>query len=145
MCLKIETIATGVIPEILDACEIVSGLVLFSFSIASLERPPIKLSGLAGPEVIAAGREVFASNKCFNCHKVFWEGNSDRGPNLGTKQIGLYSEDYIKEQILDPRKDQAPGYEDKKSKKAMPTYYDEDLSEDELSALVAYLKTLRNP
>jgi len=113
--------------------------------IEKLERPPIKLSGLAGPEVIAAGREVFASNKCFNCHKIFWEGNSDRGPNLGTKQIGLYSEDYIKEQILDPRKDQAPGYEDKKSKKAMPTYYDEDLSEDELSALISYLKTLRNP
>ena len=113
--------------------------------IEKLERPPIKLSGLAGPEVIAAGREVFGSNKCFNCHKVFWEGNSDRGPNLGTKQIGLYSEDYIKEQILEPRKTQSPGYEDKKSKKAMPTYYDEDLSEDELDALVAYLKTLRNP
>jgi len=113
--------------------------------IEKLERPPIKLSGLAGPEVIAAGREVFASNKCFNCHKVFWEGNSDRGPNLGTRQIGLYSEDYIREQILDPRKDQAPGYEDKKSKKAMPTYYGEDLSEDELSALISYLKTLRNP
>ena len=113
--------------------------------IEKLERPPIILSGLAGPEVIAAGREVFESNKCFNCHKVFWEGNSDRGPNLGTRQIGLYSEDYIKEQILDPRKDQAPGYEDKKSKKAMPTYYDEDLSEDELSALISYLKTLRNP
>ena len=60
--------------------------------IEKLERPPIKLSGLAGPEVIAAGREVFGSNKCFNCHKVFWEGNSDRGPNLGTKQIGLYSD-----------------------------------------------------
>jgi len=113
--------------------------------VAKLERPPIDLSGLAGPEVIAAGREVFENNKCFNCHKVFWEGNSDRGPNLGTRQIGLYSEDYIKEQILDPRKDQAPGYEDKKSKKAMPTYYDEDLSEDELSVLISYLKTLRNP
>ncbi len=113
--------------------------------IEKLDRPPIKLSGLAGPEVIAAGREVFASNKCFNCHKVFWEGNSDRGPNLGTKQIGLYSEDYIKEQILEPRKTQSSGYEDKKSKKAMPTYYDEDLSEDELSALISYLKTLRDP
>ena len=115
------------------------------FEIEKLERPPIKLSGLAGPEVIAAGREVFSNNKCFNCHKVFWEGNSDRGPNLGTKQIGLYSEDYIKEQILEPRKTQSPGYEDKKSKKAMPTYYDEDLSEDELDALVAYLRTMRNP
>ena len=67
------------------------------FELAKLNRPPVKLSGLAGPEVIAAGREVFENNKCFNCHKVFWEGNSDRGPNLGTKQIGLYAEDYIKE------------------------------------------------
>ena len=113
--------------------------------LAKLNRPPVDLSGLAGPEVIAAGRDVFESNKCFNCHKVFWEGNSDRGPNLGTKQIGLYSEEYIKDQILNPRENQSKGYEDKKSKKAMPTYYGEDLSEDELSVLVSYLKTLRDP
>ncbi|MEE2987390.1 MAG: c-type cytochrome [Nitrospinota bacterium] len=113
--------------------------------VAKLERPPLKLSGLAGPEVIAAGRDVFENNKCFNCHKVFWEGNSDRGPNLGTRQIGLYSEDYIRGQILDPRRDQAPGFDDPKSKKAMPTYYEEDLSEDEISALISYLKTLRDP
>ena len=113
--------------------------------LAKLNRPPIKLEGLAGPEVVAAGREVFENNKCFNCHKVFWEGNSDRGPNLGSKQIGLYSEDYIKGQILNPRENQAPGFEDPKSKKAMPTYYEEDLSEDELTALVSYLKTLRDP
>ncbi len=110
-----------------------------------LNRPPVKLEGLAGPEVIAAGREVFENNKCFNCHKVFWEGNSDRGPNLGTRQIGLYSEDYIRGQITNPRADQSPGFDDKKSKKAMPTYYEEDLSEDEIDAVVAYLKTLRDP
>jgi mono/diheme cytochrome c family protein len=115
------------------------------FELAKLNKPPIVLTGLAGPEVIAAGREVFENNKCFNCHKVFWEGNSDRGPNLGSKQIGLYSEDYIRGQILEPREDQAPGFEDKKSKKAMPTYYGDDLSEDELSALISYLKTLRDP
>ena len=113
--------------------------------LAKLNRPPIKLEGLAGPEVIAAGREVFENNKCFNCHKVFWEGNSDRGPNLGSKQIGLYSENYIKGQILNPRENQAPGFEDPKSKKAMPTYYGDDLSEDELTALVSFLKTLRDP
>ncbi len=113
--------------------------------IDKLNKPPIKIEGLAGPEVIAAGRVVFEENKCFNCHKVFWEGNSDRGPNLGTKQIGLYSEDYIKKQILDPRYKQSPGYEDPKSKKAMPTYYGEDLDEGQLTALVAYLKTMRDP
>ncbi len=115
------------------------------FELAKLNKPPVKLSGLAGPEVIAAGREVFENNKCFNCHKVFWEGNSDRGPNLGTKQIGLYSEDYIKEQVLEPRKIQSPGFDDPKSVKAMPTYYGDDLSEDELIALISYLKTMRDP
>ena len=115
------------------------------FELAKLNKPPVKLSGLAGPEVIAAGREVFENNKCFNCHKVFWEGNSDRGPNLGTKQIGLYSEDYIKEQILEPRKIQAPGFDDPKSVKAMPTYYGDDIDGDEMTALIAYLKTMRDP
>ena len=115
------------------------------FELAKLNKPPVKLSGLAGPEVIAAGREVFENNKCFNCHKVFWEGNSDRGPNLGTKQIGLYSEDYIKEQILEPRKKQSPGFDDPKSVKAMPTYYGDDIDGDEMTALIAYLKTMRDP
>ena len=115
------------------------------FELAKLNRPPVKLSGLAGPEVIAAGREIFENNKCFNCHKVFWEGNSDRGPNLGTKQIGLYSDDYIKEQILEPRKKQAPGFDDPKSVKAMPTYYGDDIEGDEMVALIAYLKTMRDP
>jgi mono/diheme cytochrome c family protein len=112
--------------------------------LAKLNKKPITIF-VPGPEAIAAGREIFESNKCFNCHKVFWEGNSDRGPNLGTKQIGLYSADYIKEQIIDPRKKQSPGFEDKKSKKAMPTYYSEDLNEAELLSLVAYLKTMRDP
>ena len=115
------------------------------FELAKLNKPPLVIGDAAGPEVIAAGREVFENNKCFNCHKVFWEGNSDRGPNLGTKQIGLYSTDYIKEQILEPRKIQSPGFDDPKSFKAMPTYYGDDLSEDELSALSSYLKTLRDP
>ena len=110
-------------------------------------KPPLKVF-VPGPEAIAAGREIFESNKCFNCHKVFWEGNSDRGPNLGTKQIGLY---YVcrLHQGTDsrPAKKQSPGFEDKKSKKAMPTYYGEDLNEAELNfqALVAYLKTMRDP
>ena len=112
--------------------------------LAKLNKPPLK-TFVAGPEAIAAGREIFEGNKCFNCHKVFWEGNSDRGPNLGTKQIGLYSADYIIEQIVEPRKKQSPGFDDPKSKKAMTTYYGEDLSKVELQALVAYLKTLRDP
>ena len=106
---------------------------------------PPNLGGLDSEEVIQVGRNIFESNKCFNCHRVFWEGNSDRGPNLGTKQIGLYTREYIKEQIIDPRKKQSPGFDDPKSRTAMPDYYGEDLSDQELDALVAYLKTLRDP
>ena len=153
--LTVEKKATTWIMRLLATYALASGIFITvtaelpqfdpEFELSKLNRHPVKLSGLAGPEVIAAGREVFENNKCFNCHKVFWEGNSDRGPNLGTKQIGLYSEDYIKEQILEPRKKQAPGYEDPKSYKAMPTYYGDDIGDDEMVALVAYLKTLRDP
>ena len=47
MCLKIDTMATGVIPDILEACEIVSGLVFVNFSIASFERPTTKLKSMS--------------------------------------------------------------------------------------------------
>ena len=153
--LTVEKSASAWIMRLLATYALASGIFITAtaqlpqfdpeFELAKLNKPPLVLGDAAGPEVIAAGREVFQNNKCFNCHKVFWEGNSDRGPNLGTKQIGLYSTDYIKEQILDPRKKQSPGFDDPKSIKAMPTYYDEDLSEDELSALTSYLKTLRDP
>ncbi len=113
--------------------------------IDKLDRPPRKLEDVAGPELIAAGREIFEENKCFNCHKVFWEGNSDRGPNLGTKQVGLYPSDYLIEQIVEPRKIQSPGFDDPKSKKAMPTYYGDDIDEGSMKALVAYLRTMRDP
>ena len=109
------------------------------------DRRPCSCMHLDEPEMIVEGRKIFEGNKCFNCHKVFWEGNSDRGPNLGTKQIGLYARDYIKEQIIDPRSKQSPGFDDPKSKRAMPDYYGDDLSEEELQALIAYLKTLRDP
>ncbi len=115
------------------------------YELRVIDKPPINIINIPAPELIKEGRNVFQSNKCFNCHKVFWEGNSDRGPNLGTKQIGLYPENYIKEQIIDPRKKQSPGFEDPKSKKAMPTYYEEEIEENEMTALIAYLKSLRDP
>ena len=91
-----------------------------------------------------AGRYLIATSAS-TAIRFFGKGTQTVALIWASEQIGLYSEDYIREQIVDPRKDQAPGYEDKKSKKAMPTYYEEDLSEDELSVLISYLKTLRNP
>lgn len=110
--------------------------------IAKINKPPINLGTLAGPEVIAAGKELFETNKCFNCHKASGTGSSTRGPNFDLIQVGLNTPDELKEAILDPRKLVAKGFEDAKSKKAMPTYYNEEINDDEMTALVAFLQSL---
>ena len=112
--------------------------------IAKLNKPPFKMAGAAGPELIAAGLEVFEANKCFNCHQAIGKGTSERGPNFDIHQIALKLPDELKEDILEPRKRFAKGFLDKKSKKAMPTYYAEEISTDEMAALLAFLGSLWN-
>lgn len=97
-----------------------------------------------GPELIAAGRELFLANKCVNCHKAGGMGSSNRGPNMDLWQFGLQKASYLKAQIIDPRMQQAHGFDDEKSKKAMPTYFREEISDDEFEALLAFLGTLWN-
>lgn len=113
------------------------------FEIETINKPPMKRIE-AGPELIAAGKDVFGSNKCWNCHKAAEEGTSMRGPSFDLWQIGLNTREYLIENITDPRKEQAFGFEDKKSKKAMPTYFGEEISDVEMDALLAFLGTLRN-
>ncbi len=108
---------------------------------AALRQPPISLASLAGPEVIKAGEEVFNNNKCANCHKFKGKGTSMRGPNFDLMQIGLYDRDWLIDAIVDPRKEQPFGFEDAKSKTAMPIYFGEDITEDEMAVLIAYLQT----
>jgi mono/diheme cytochrome c family protein len=98
----------------------------------------------AGPELIAAGKDIFLSNKCVNCHKADKTGSSDRGPDMDLWQFGLRTLDELKEDIVDPRKKQALGFEDPKSKKAMPTYFGEEISKGEFTALFAFISTLWN-
>jgi hypothetical protein len=43
--------------------------------------------------------------------------------------------------IVNPRKDTAKGFEDQKSKISMPAYFGEEISEDEMGTLPAFLKT----
>ena len=112
--------------------------------IAKLNKPPFKLSEAAGPELIAAGLEVFETNKCFNCHQAVGKGTSERGPNFDVHQIGLKPRDEMIEDIFHPRKRFALGFEDPKSKKAMPTYYEEEISSDEMAALLAFLGSIWN-
>lgn len=113
------------------------------FEIEKINKPPFKMVE-AGPELIAAGKEIFMSNKCVNCHKAAATGSSDRGPNMDLWQFGLRTPDELKEDIVDPRKRQAKGFEDPKSKKAMPTYFGEEITDGEFTALFAFLSTLWN-
>lgn len=111
------------------------------FEIGELRKPPVKLSSLTGPEAVKAGEDVFKKNKCTNCHKFKDMGTSMRGPHFDLVQIGLNDEEWLKKSIIDPRKEAAKGFEDQKSKTAMPTYFGEEISEDEFGALIAFLKT----
>ena len=112
-----------------------------AFKIEDIRKPPIKLSALSGPEVIKAGEDVFKKNKCSNCHRFKGMGNSMRGPDFDLAQIGLNDKEFLKQSIIDPRKEVAKGFEDEKSKTAMPTYFGEEIQEDEMEALIAYLQT----
>lgn len=114
-----------------------------AFEIAKINRPPLKELP-TGPEAIEAGYGVFQDNKCTNCHKTSRGGSSDRGPHLFNMQIGAYPIEWIKEQIVKPRKQQHPGFDDPKSKKAMPTYYGEDLDEMSMDLLIVFLQTQVN-
>ncbi len=112
------------------------------FEIAKINKPPLDLGTAIGPEAIAAGMEIFEENKCFNCHKASGKGSSMRGPNFDLWQIGLTPRGELKQDIFHPRERFAMGFTDDKSKKAMPTYYSEEIAEAELQALLSFLQSL---
>jgi cytochrome c oxidase subunit 2 len=98
--------------------------------------------GSTGP-LSATGEKVFAELGCGTCHRSDAQG---RGPNLQGlfgKQVQLQDgrtvvadENYVRESILDPGAKIVNGY-----KPVMPTFQGL-LSEEQLNALVAYLKSL---
>lgn len=112
------------------------------YEIVKINKPPLDLGTAIGPEAIAAGQEIFEENKCFNCHKAAGIGSSMRGPNFDLWQIGLKTRVELREDIFDPRKQFAIGFTDKKSKKAMPTYYSEEIPKAEMEALLSFLQSL---
>jgi cytochrome c oxidase subunit II len=98
--------------------------------------------GSTGP-LSASGEKVFAELGCVTCHRNDAQG---RGPNLQGlfgKQVLLQDgrtvladENYVRESILDPGAKIVNGY-----KPVMPTFQGL-LSEEQLNALVAYVKSL---
>jgi mono/diheme cytochrome c family protein len=83
----------------------------------------------------AAGEQVFASAGCGSCHTLESAGSSGAvGPNLDQVLPGQDA-DYIRTQIVDPNSEITEGYQ----AGIMPENYGEQLSDEDLANLVAYL------
>jgi cytochrome c oxidase subunit 2 len=101
------------------------------------------MSGGSGGPLSATGEKIFAELGCATCHRSDTQG---RGPNLQ----GLFGrpvqledgrmvnadENYLRESILDPGSKIVRGF-----KPVMPTFQGL-VSEEQLGALVAYVKSL---
>lgn len=97
-------------------------------------------------DVVLAGKDLFQKRNCVACHSVNGSGKS-HGPSLGGifgSAVTLASgekiertEDYVRQSITNPGGQVVKGY-----KSFMPTYKGL-LSEDDLGALVAYIKSLK--
>jgi cytochrome c oxidase subunit II len=101
--------------------------------------------GSTGP-LSATGEKVFAELGCATCHRTDAQG---RGPNLqglfgktvqleGGRTV-VADENYVRESILDPGAKIVNGF-----KPVMPTFQGL-VSEEQLNALVAYVKSLSKP
>lgn len=104
------------------------------------------MSGTNNGPLSAAGEKIFAELGCVTCHRSDMQG---RGPNLQGvfgKPVQLedgrmvtVDENYLRESILDPGAKVVKGF-----KPVMPTFQGL-VSEEQLNALVAYVKSLGQP
>jgi cytochrome c553 len=102
---------------------------------ATGETGQTETGGAAAEGDPAAGQEVFASAGCGSCHTVADAGSTGEvGPALDESLQGQDAE-YVRTQIVDPNSKIAEGY----GPGIMPENYKEQLSEEELSNLVAFL------
>jgi mono/diheme cytochrome c family protein len=91
--------------------------------------------GGAGQGDPAAGAEIFASAGCNTCHTLEDAGaTAETGPNLDEALQGQDAA-FVRQSIVEPDAQVAEGY----SADLMPENYGEQLSEQELADLVAYL------
>lgn len=104
------------------------------------------MSGGSNGPLSASGEKIFAELGCATCHRNDTQG---RGPNLAGvfgKPVQLEDgrmitadENYVRESILDPGAKVVKGF-----KPVMPTFQGL-ISDEQLNALVAYVKALSTP
>jgi cytochrome c oxidase subunit 2 len=91
----------------------------------------------------AQGRQVFTAAGCGACHTFSDAGSSSQtGPNLdelaqvaGEREPGTPAEDYVRQSIVDPNAFVVEGFDEG----IMPQNFEQQLSPEELDALVEYL------
>ncbi|HEX6460093.1 MAG TPA: cytochrome c oxidase subunit II [Thermoleophilaceae bacterium] len=98
-----------------------------------------------GGAVAAQGKQLFTANGCGGCHTLAAAGgNGTVGPNLNNlaasaakfgKQLGETPQQYVSESIANPGKFTVPGF----PKGVMPSTFGQQLSPQQLDALVKYL------
>src|SRR5579862_9766294 len=104
------------------------------------------MSGSSNGPLSASGEKIFAELGCVTCHRTDTQG---RGPNLQgvfgkpvqleDGRIVTADENYVRESILDPGAKVVKGF-----KPVMPTFQGL-VSEEQVNALVAYVKSLSQP
>ena len=94
-------------------------------------------SGGAGGGSQTSGEGVFTSAGCGGCHTFSPAGTDAQvGPSLDSIDAGgAQLEDFVRESIVDPNANIAPGYQPS----VMPETYESTLSDEQLDALVQYL------
>ena len=99
--------------------------------------------GSAGGDPVQRGKRVFTTAGCSGCHAI--TPDNVVGPGLGgvaqragTMKQGMSADDYICESIMNPGVFVVEGFPP-----VMPTTFAQTLSQDDINALVAYLKTLQ--
>ena len=115
-------------------------------SVVAMDPPAYQawLSGFTGEAPEKAGEALFSKMACNTCHMA---GSASRGPDLanliGSKvaldngQVIVADENYIRESVLNPQAKTVAGFQ-----KIMPSFQG-IVTEEQLTQLIAYLKTLK--
>lgn len=108
------------------------------------DKPAAGAPAAAAGDLVALGKEQWNLQECYNCHKLFGEGGKKRGPEMDN--IGnLMKPEELRQKVLEPQSWMAEGFEKEYDKKKMPDKYKELMEDSEVTALVTFLSTLKNP
>ena len=104
-------------------------------------------NGEGGPDLAAVGEAVAQANGCIACHSL--DGSSGIGPTwqgvfgstetLSDGSTVLVDETYLEESIMDPGAKLVDGFQPN----MMPAAYAGIMSQDDVRALIAYIKTIQ--